>query len=224
MALESQGVLIRRASSVAITYASTGLAFVTAAGTNIVCDHATADFQAAGFTSGMRIITNSSNNQSVYTISAVTATAINLYEAVVNHNVTSLQITGYKMENIGSVVSFNGPGGAAAVIDITCLQSTAKEKMIGLRDEGQVSIEVLLDTTASSSQHMNLKDDRATRTKRQFDIVLTDKTTNAGAQSGYLFFSGYVSNFSVAGAVDQAVKATMTLELSSDGRWVGRVG
>ncbi len=41
---------------------------------------------------------------------------------------------------VGDVTDFSGPGGQASVIDITNLNSTAKEKLVGLRDEGQVSL------------------------------------------------------------------------------------
>ena len=43
-------------------------------------------------------------------------------------------------ETIPNVVSFQGPGGQASVIDVTNLASTAKEKRVGLRDEGQLSL------------------------------------------------------------------------------------
>ena len=41
---------------------------------------------------------------------------------------------------IGEITDFSGPGGQAAVIDVTNLNSTAKEKLVGLRDEGQLSL------------------------------------------------------------------------------------
>src|SRR5215831_12400256 len=37
---------------------------------------------------------------------------------------------------LGEVISFDGPGGKAAIIDITNLASVAKEKLPGLPDEG----------------------------------------------------------------------------------------
>ena len=43
-------------------------------------------------------------------------------------------------EVIPNVVSFQGPGGQAAVIDVTNLASASKEKRVGLRDEGQLTL------------------------------------------------------------------------------------
>jgi hypothetical protein len=43
---------------------------------------------------------------------------------------------------IGSVVGFNGPSGSAPIIDATHLASTAKEKVMGIRDEGQVVLDI----------------------------------------------------------------------------------
>jgi hypothetical protein len=43
---------------------------------------------------------------------------------------------------IGEVVSFDGPGGSASVIDVSHLGSTAREKRKGLKDSGQFSITV----------------------------------------------------------------------------------
>src|SRR5262245_14477281 len=45
-------------------------------------------------------------------------------------------------EVIGQVISFDGPGGKAAIIDTTNLASTAKEKLPGLPDEGAFDMSV----------------------------------------------------------------------------------
>ena len=43
---------------------------------------------------------------------------------------------------VAEVRSFTGPGGSAAVIDTTNLSSTAKEKAMGLADEGELSLDM----------------------------------------------------------------------------------
>ena len=43
---------------------------------------------------------------------------------------------------IGQVTGFSGPSMTAAVIDVTALNSTAKEKLIGIYDGGQVTLNV----------------------------------------------------------------------------------
>jgi hypothetical protein len=124
------------------------------------------------------------------------------------------------MEKIGAVISFSGPSGSAGVIDVTTMDSTAKEKMIGLRDEGQVSMEVLL-SSSSTDLHTKIRDDRANRRQGIFAIQMTDGSTPDGYPSK-VDFDAYVTGFSVQGGVDNVVKASITMELTSACKW--RVG
>jgi len=77
---------------------------------------------------------------------------------------------------IGEVTDFTGPGGAAAVIDITHLGSTAKEKMIGLRDEGQLSM--TMNFVATDAGQITFISDRAARTKRTYVLKFNDAATH----------------------------------------------
>ena len=99
-------------------------------------------------------------------------------------------------ETIPNVVSFQGPGGQAAVIDVTNLASVSKEKRVGLRDEGQLTLTV----------HYN----RANRTRRQFKITFTDSNPAVWT------FYGYVTHFSVQGGVDAVVQASVTIEIDGE--------
>jgi hypothetical protein len=111
---------------------------------------------------------------------------------------------------IAQVVGFNGPSGNANVIDASHLGSTAKEKMIGLRDEGQVSLDVnFLPTDGGQTA---LRADRASRTMRKAVIKLNDNTSDAATTK--ITFDAYVSGFSITGAVDQVVKGNITLEIT----------
>lgn len=219
MALESQGVLIRRASTSLATAASSVLTLATSATVTggssrielLSSNTAVVDFVTNGFTTGMRVKTNSTLSTQVLTISSAAASHIAFYETATADSATTLSATGFTMENIGEVVSFSGPSGAAAVIDITHLRSTAKEKLIGIRDEGNVSLDVLFGTS-STDLHLTLKDDRAARGERRFDIVLTDSGTSINS---FYFFDAYVTNFSISGAVDDAIKGSLTLEVTS---------
>ena len=111
-------------------------------------------------------------------------------------------------ETIPNVVSFQGPGGQAAVIDVTNLASTAKEKRVGLRDEGQLSL--TLHYNPDDLVHQGLRTDRANRVRRQFKITFTD--TNPATWTFY----GYVTHFSVQGGVDAVVQASVTIEIDGD--------
>lgn len=113
---------------------------------------------------------------------------------------------------IGEVKSIQGPGGSASVIDTTNLSSTAKEKQMGLMDEGQVTIELNLDT--DDAQQTGMRTDRTNRTLRDFRITLTDSSP-----ATTLTFAAYVLSFPVAAAVDDVITASVTLEVSGPVTW-----
>lgn len=111
-------------------------------------------------------------------------------------------------ETIPNVVSFQGPGGQASVIDVTNLASTAKEKRMGLRDEGQLSL--TLHFNPDDTVHQGLRTDRSNRTRRQFKITFTDATPVTWT------FYGFVTQFSVQGGVDAVVESSVTIEIDGD--------
>ena len=108
---------------------------------------------------------------------------------------------------IPEVKSFSGPGGSATVIDVTDLSSTAKEKRMGLADEGQ--LQLTINYIPDNTVHMALRGDRASRAKVPFRITFTDATP-ATTWS----FDAFVTGFSVSGAVDGVVEAQVTLEIT----------
>lgn len=112
---------------------------------------------------------------------------------------------------IAEIVSFSGPGGTASIIDVTSLSSTAKEKRVGMMDEGKLTFEMNLNP--DNVQHLALKTDRAARTLRNFKLVLTDTTPTT------LAFAAYVSGMSISGGVDDVVKCSVTLEISGAVTW-----
>jgi hypothetical protein len=112
---------------------------------------------------------------------------------------------------IANVIDVSGPGGSASVIDITNLASVAREKRMGLPDEGQVTFNVQLDP--DNATHQAVRDARKNRTECQFRITLTDSTPTT------LIFNGFVLNFSVSLAVDDVVKASITIEVNGAVAW-----
>ena len=97
--------------------------------------------------------------------------------AITAQGITIARFGTTTFETIPNVVSFQGPGGQASVIDVTNLASTAKEKRVGLRDEGQLSLS--LHFNPDDTVHQGLRTDRANRTRRQFKITFTDTTPAA---------------------------------------------
>lgn len=216
MARQSQGCLIRRESSVAGT-----TAILSADTISFDSTFRTINREAgfADFSTGMRIEVNSSLNTGVWTIKATAATAITVYEALTAQSSgETVSITGHAMQNIGQVVSFNGPGLSGPVIDVTTLQSTAKEKQPGLYDSGQFGLSLLWDNEASAANlHDALVRDMVARTKRKFDVVFVGPTT---AQTGAVYFGGYIVGFNITGAVDNVLKADVSIALSSGANFI----
>lgn len=107
---------------------------------------------------------------------------------------------------IPEIKTFSGPGGSATVIDVSDLSSTAREKRMGLNDEGQLSFTI--NYVPTNTQHALLRTQRASRELTSFQLVFTD-TGNTTWD-----FEAYVNGFSVSGAVDGVVEAQVTLEIS----------
>jgi hypothetical protein len=111
-------------------------------------------------------------------------------------------------QKVGNVTNFRGPGGQAAVLDASNLESTFKEKLIGLPDEGQFSFDINLDP--DDTVHTAIRTARRNRTLCEFKVTLTDSTPKQ------VIFFGYVMGFSIAGGVDQIVKASITIEIDGE--------
>lgn len=126
--------------------------------------------------------------------------------AIESQGVLIKRWNGSSFDTIPEVKSFTGPGGSAAVIDVTDLQSTAKEKRMGLADEGQLSLTI--NYIPDNAVHQGLRADRAARTENDFQIIFTD-----GLSTNW-DFSAFVTAFSVSGGVDGVIEATVTLEIT----------
>lgn len=116
------------------------------------------------------------------------------------------------LHEIGEVKSFSGPSGSANVMDMTVLTSTAKEKRMGLPDEGQITLDCNLMTSAAGGQQL-MRADRTARVARGFIIQLNDATTSR------VRGVAYCTGFSISGSVDDVVKASITLEITGGLTW-----
>lgn len=108
---------------------------------------------------------------------------------------------------ISEIKTFSGPGGSATVIDVTDLSSSAKEKRMGLADEGQLSFTI--NYIPTDDEHAALREARANRAETNFKLVFTDDSPSTTWS-----FSGFVTGFSVSGAVDGVVEANVTIEIT----------
>lgn len=107
---------------------------------------------------------------------------------------------------IGEVTGFSGPSGSVSIIDASSFDFSTVQKVAGLIDEGQITLDV--HVVPSDAQQTGLREDRTNRVLRNFQIVLTD----TGATT--LAFSAYVTEFSLQGEVNGVVKGSLKLEIS----------
>ena len=105
---------------------------------------------------------------------------------------------------IPEIKTFNGPGGSAAVIDVTDLSSTAKEKRMGLQDEGQLGFNI--NYRPDHAQHVALRTAKASGAATPFQLTFEDGTIWT--------FVAFVLSVIVQGGVDAVVEASVTLEIS----------
>ena len=225
MPIESQGVQIRRQSTTAGSTAQTIAATIafSAAATSITRSDL-GSFVTDGFTSSMRVENNSTANSTrIHTIASVAATVMTIYEAIVAQSTgISITITGHAMEAIGTVTSWGGPNISCSKIDITSLASTSKEFIPSIRDSGDVTVEVVFDTNATAL-HSAIRSDLETRTKRVYDVRLTDQSTNSTSQPTAFYFDGYITSFGLSGSVDNIIKGSVTIAISSAVKTINKI-
>ncbi len=117
---------------------------------------------------------------------------------------------GVTYKEIGEVQSFSGiGGGSASVIDVTHLKSTAKEKRVGLADEGQIQLD--MNYVPTDEGQIILKTVRGTQAEADIKIELAD---SAGVSGTTFKFKAFVLSFGKSGGVDDIIKASASLEIS----------
>jgi hypothetical protein len=115
---------------------------------------------------------------------------------------------------VGEIKSISGPAGSANVIDCSNLGSTAKEKQMGLPDEGSITLEVNFGyTTSANDKQKDMIADRKARTKRQWGILFPD------ASSSLARGDGYCTGFAITGSVDNILSANITVEIDGPVTW-----
>ncbi len=116
---------------------------------------------------------------------------------------TATPVTWTTIANIRDFTAFDG---SAAVIDVTNMVSTAKEKRMGLQDNGNFSFN--MDQDNSDAGQLALRASRTAQSLKQYKLTLPNANTAT--------FSAYCSKVSDAGAVDGVVKNAVTLVITGD--------
>lgn len=112
---------------------------------------------------------------------------------------------------LGEVVGFN-MGENAAIIDVTNLESTAKEKLPGLYDGGQCVFNL----------NMLVTDDGQTKARemlaaRTLGAILVQLSTAATTQK--FTAKGYVTGLTITGAVDNKLAGDFTFAITKGVSW-----
>lgn len=105
---------------------------------------------------------------------------------------------------ISNIKDFSGFDGAASEIDVTNLDSTAKEYRLGLADSGQFTFNIDYDST--SAGHIALQAKKVSGVLSNFKLVLPS--------SQVITFTGFVKKFSLAGGVDAVAKTAVDIRIS----------
>jgi hypothetical protein len=108
---------------------------------------------------------------------------------------------------IPEVKDINFRTGSATVIDVTDLSSVAREKRMGLADEGKCTY--TLNLRPKNNAHAELITAKADRQSRDFKVVFTD----APDPSTY-YFTGFVLSVPVSASVDAVIESSVTIEIT----------
>jgi len=114
---------------------------------------------------------------------------------------------------VGDLIGFSGPSQSANVIDITNLDSTAKEKLVGVYDGGQITLN--LNWAASHATYLGqlkLQECLRARTKGCFLIELGG--TAAASTGKTVIGKGYVTGLNITGSVDNKVAGDVTIAIT----------
>jgi len=107
---------------------------------------------------------------------------------------------------IPQVTNLNGPDGSSTEINTTSLSSTAHEFILGLKDEGSVSADMIWDER--DTQHSALRTLFSNGTSQTFRI------TDSGSPLVTYTFLAYVQQLSVTMGVDEVNRATVNFRIS----------
>ncbi len=111
-------------------------------------------------------------------------------------------------QNIEEVKSISGPNGTLSLLDASHLQSTRKEYLPGLADNGTIDIEC---NYVAGTQQMLLFD--MFNNTGDPENFLIEVPTDSTRTSFYEFaFAGIMSKWALGDAVDSIVKLTMTIQ------------
>lgn len=129
--------------------------------------------------------------------------------------------SGNEVRKIGSITGFSGIGGEAGEIDVTDMDSVAREFVTGLQDNGTVNINFDYDPQDESQQTLDALVGGA---NKRFLVALSESDTQPTYSSTYTLptdrttfdFSAGVRSFQLDASADDAWRGTTNLRVSGD--------
>lgn len=134
---------------------------------------------------------------------AITAAGSKLYRGAVFDPLFPSSPTGFST-NIPGLKDFTGPSQQNNEIDVTDLDSTAREFLPALKDNGTFSCN--FNYRPNNVEHIAVIQDGNDQTVRWWRLELPDGTLYE--------FPGFVQTVSISGAPDQAVSGTFAVRIS----------
>lgn len=107
---------------------------------------------------------------------------------------------------VSNVKSFNGFDGASSEIDVTNLDSTAKEVRLGLQDFGKLSFDINPDFADAGQNAMRAA--RAAGARKQYKLEYPNGLVSA--------FAAFVKSMPHQGGVDAVIAGTAELRIDGD--------
>lgn len=114
-------------------------------------------------------------------------------------------------QRIKNLKSFRGMDGSSTELDVTNLDSEAKEFILGLSDEGTFSFDIDYDPS-SGTGHQLLRNLQSNGFRRAARLTLPDATVAV--------FDQRIKKFDVAGGVDQVLRRNVELRITGPVTWV----
>ena len=114
---------------------------------------------------------------------------------------------------IGEVIGVDGPGGSASVIDATHFASVAKEKLMGLPDEGQVTLR--MNVVPDDVGLLEIREARSAQELRNWRITLPSSAPTPKQMD----FKGFAMSMNYTAQPDGKWELTATIEISGAVTW-----
>lgn len=111
---------------------------------------------------------------------------------------------------IEQVTTFDGFDGEATELDVTCLESTAVENVLGLRDFGNFNFDVIRDDSLPG--HARLFALQASGAAENFRLTLPTASTGGDTYA----WQGLVKSFGIGGGVNAPQTGSVSTKVTGD--------